>query len=104
MLDLDHDFYLFRDAETGLDMVVHLREDGRIGLLDGNGRAVAQRDETGLVLEPRRFTDPMTLEAAVSEMDVLGHEFMFFVDAESGRGNVIYMRYDGHYGLIEPRV
>jgi hypothetical protein len=24
------------------------------------------------------------------------------VNVESGRGNVIYLRHDGHYGLIEP--
>jgi hypothetical protein len=27
---------------------------------------------------------------------------MYLTDAASGRGNVIYMRYDGHYGLIKP--
>jgi hypothetical protein len=26
---------------------------------------------------------------------------MYFTDAASGCGNVIYMRYDGHYGLIQ---
>ena len=26
----------------------------------------------------------------------------FFLDAESGRGNVLYRRYDGHSGLITP--
>ena len=28
---------------------------------------------------------------------------MYFVEAETGPGNVIYLRFDGHYGLIEPR-
>jgi hypothetical protein len=28
--------------------------------------------------------------------------FLFFVDAERGRGAVLYHRYDGHYGLIAP--
>jgi hypothetical protein len=27
---------------------------------------------------------------------------MFFINAETARGNVIYLRYDGNYGLIEP--
>jgi hypothetical protein len=38
----------------------------------------------------------------VAEMNVLNHRFMYFTNAASDRGNVIYMRYDGHYGLIEP--
>ena len=35
-------------------------------------------------------------------MNAVGHRFVFFGNAASGRGNVIYRRYDGHYGLIEP--
>jgi hypothetical protein len=35
-------------------------------------------------------------------MDELNHRFLFFVNAQTGRGSVIYLRYDGHYGLIEP--
>ena len=31
-----------------------------------------------------------------------GQDSVFFVNAETGRGNVIYRRYDGHYGLITP--
>jgi hypothetical protein len=34
-------------------------------------------------------------------MNMLNHRFMYFIDAASDCGNVIYMRYDGHYGLIE---
>ena len=35
-------------------------------------------------------------------MDALGRRFMFFIDAETGHGNVTYLRYDGNYGSIEP--
>jgi hypothetical protein len=35
-------------------------------------------------------------------MDALDHRFLYFTDAETGRGCVLYLRYDGHYGLIEP--
>jgi hypothetical protein len=35
-------------------------------------------------------------------MDELNHRFLLFVDAATGRGAVLYLRYDGHYGLIEP--
>jgi Sigma 54 modulation/S30EA ribosomal protein C terminus len=35
-------------------------------------------------------------------LEASGQPFLFFVDAETGRGNVLYHRYDGHYGLIVP--
>jgi hypothetical protein len=42
------------------------------------------------------------LRTAVAEMNAVSHRFLFFEDATTGRGSVIYRRYDGHYGLIEP--
>lgn len=111
MLDLDHDFYLFRDVLTGADAVVHRREDGRIGLIgpideadagDRPADAAQRQPADGLAYERSRFSEPITLQTAISEMDALDHRFMFFIDAQTGRGNVIYMRYDGNYGLIEP--
>lgn len=102
MLDLDHDFYLFRDAGSGADAVVHRREDGHIGLLGDLGGEARELEREGLVYERSWHSEPLALPAAISEMDELSHRFMFFVDAHTGRGNVIYMRYDGNYGLIEP--
>jgi putative sigma-54 modulation protein len=46
---------------------------------------------------------PMTLEEALMQMDLLGHDFFVFANAESGSTNVLYRRRDGRYGLLEPR-
>ncbi|MEV7189390.1 sigma 54 modulation/S30EA ribosomal C-terminal domain-containing protein [Kitasatospora sp. NPDC093102] len=35
-------------------------------------------------------------------LDLSGLPFVFYTDAATGRGNVLYHRYDGHYGLITP--
>jgi hypothetical protein len=35
-------------------------------------------------------------------MDWLNHRFLYFVDAEDGRGRVLYLRHDGDYGLVQP--
>lgn len=102
MLDLDHDFYLFRDSQTGSDAVVYHRDDGRIGLIGVGGEGEGRPSRDGIVYEQSRFSAAITLQDAIDEMNALSHRFMFFVDAASGRGEVIYMRYDGHYGLIEP--
>ena len=37
---------------------------------------------------------------AKSRLDLTGEPFIFYLDAESGRGRVMYLRYDGHYGVI----
>jgi len=100
--DLDHDFYLFRDAATGSDAVVFRRDDGALGAIVPAGTPLPEADDDELVWEQSRKSGVTPLEAAVAEMNELDHRFLFFVDEASGRGNVIYLRYDGHYGLIEP--
>ena len=42
------------------------------------------------------------LDEAIERISASGERFVFFENAASGRGNVIYRRYDGHYGLIAP--
>jgi len=98
---LDHDFFLFHDSDTGRDAVLHRRDDGRLGLIAARD-ASPVADGEGVLLEPSRYTEPTDLAVARGEMDELDHRFLFFVNATTGRGNVIYLRYDGHYGLIEP--
>ncbi|HLI31263.1 MAG TPA: ribosome-associated translation inhibitor RaiA [Solirubrobacteraceae bacterium] len=102
MLDLDHDFFLFHDAVADVDAVVYRREDGGAGLIEAASPDASQGRSDSLVPERSRFSGPIQIAQAVSEMNALSHRFLFFINAESGRGNVIYMRYDGDYGLIEP--
>jgi hypothetical protein len=44
----------------------------------------------------------LELEEAVDRISASGERFVFFENAASGRGNVIYRRYNGHYGLLAP--
>ena len=101
LLDLDLDFHLFVHARTNEDVVVHWRDDGRIGLLFPQDSVLADEDDI-VVPEPSRYSDPLTLEVARSEMDVLNHRFLYFTDDDDGRGKVLYLRHDGDYGLVEP--
>lgn len=97
---LDHSFFLFRDSDTGLDGVLFRHDDGLLALI--GPPPVEPPAAAGPVLEPSRFSEPIDLETALAEMDALDHRFLFFVNADTGRGNVLYLRYDGHYGLLEP--
>ncbi len=44
---------------------------------------------------------PMTPEEAALQMDVLGHDFYFFTNADTGVAAVVYRRHDGDVGLID---
>ena len=46
----------------------------------------------------------MDEEEAAEQMELLGHDFFLFLNANTGELNVIYRRRDGNYGLIEPEL
>lgn len=55
------------------------------------------------IVKTKRFAiKPMPLEEAVMQMNMLGHNFFVFSNAETEEVNVVYRRKDGNYGLIEP--
>jgi ribosomal subunit interface protein len=93
---LGHDFYLFTDSRTGKDAVVFRDGDGRFAI---RGEVVVD-PESAAVVEMVGEAPTLTEAEAVSRLDLSGEPFVFFVDAETGRGRVLYIRYDGHYGLI----
>ena len=45
---------------------------------------------------------PMSVEDAALQMELLGHSFFVFVNVETDRTNVLYLRKDGDLGLMEP--
>lgn len=55
-----------------------------------------------IVRVKRHVLRPMTPEDAAVQMEALGHTFFVFRNMESDDINVIYLRFDGDYGLIEP--
>ena len=44
----------------------------------------------------------MDVEEAAMQMDLLGHNFFVFRNADTDEVNVVYKRKNGTYGLIEP--
>ena len=58
--------------------------------------------EPSLVRSKRFPVKPMAPEEASAQMELLGHDFYVFMNAETEQVNVLYRRKDGNYGLIEP--
>ena len=71
-----------------------------------NGAAPVADDDTdddprALVKTKQFSVKPMDVEEASLQMELLGHDFYLFTNAESGVASVIYRRRDGRLGLIE---
>jgi putative sigma-54 modulation protein len=62
-------------------------------------------DEEGpLIVKTKQFpVKPMNPEEAVLQLELVGHDFFVFQNAETNDVNVVYRRRDKHYGLIEPQ-
>jgi putative sigma-54 modulation protein len=102
------------DMYASTDMVVDKlekqieRHKGKIIKRAGKGGAEAKKaslaEEDGpRVVRTKRFAiKPMAIDEAVLQMNLLGHSFFVFSNAETDQVNVVYKRKDGNYGLIEP--
>ena len=70
-----------------------------------NGHAVIEEEVVeapDAVLRTKTFASkPMTVEEAVLQLDLLGHDFYLFTNADTLRANVVYRRNAGGIGLLE---
>jgi RNA polymerase-binding transcription factor DksA/ribosome-associated translation inhibitor RaiA len=102
---LDADFFLFREATTGADAVVHHRDDGRLGLVLFGTATLAPESLSlpaggAVVVEPR--PEPLAPAAAVQRLLDGPEPFVAAVDPGSGRPLVAYHRWDGAVAVITP--
>jgi ribosome-associated translation inhibitor RaiA len=101
MEQLDYDFWLFRDLASDAEAVLE-HVDGSYRLQ----RARPVGAEAGpLAIDLTVVEQPpptATLVEAIAQLEDGGQRFVFFVDAETGRGSVVYRRFDGNYGSLSP--
>ncbi len=64
-----------------------------------------EEGENQVIVRRKRFVvQPMSAEEAIDQMELLGHDFFVFFDAEEEAINVVYRRRDNNYGLLQPEL
>ena len=58
-------------------------------------------NDTKIVKRKKIEVKPMSEEEAILQMELLGHDFYMYKDAETGTPALVYKRKDGNYGIIE---
>ena len=69
--------------------------DSAVPVDHGDGEA-----EPMIVREKQHKADPMTLDQALFEMELVGHDFFLFCDKETELPSVVYRRHAYDYGVI----
>jgi putative sigma-54 modulation protein len=64
---------------------------------------IPMSEEPQIVRTKQFSVKPMTAEEAVLQLELVGHDFFVFRDADSDEVNIVYRRRQGGYGLIEPQ-
>ena len=57
------------------------------------------------IVRVKKFSvKPMSVEDAITQMELLAHDFFLFLNEENESMNVLYRRHDGTYGLLQPDI
>ncbi len=73
---------------------------GKKGIRSTEMNVDSSRDER-IVRGKNVELEPMTSEEAIDQMELLGHDFFIYLDKETRKTNVVYLRDDGDYAIIE---
>lgn len=71
---------------------------------DGFAEPIDEQLEYNLIRRKSFRVKPMSAEEAILQMNMLGHSFFAFQNAENGAINIVYRRNDGDYALLEPTI
>jgi Sigma 54 modulation/S30EA ribosomal protein C terminus/Sigma 54 modulation protein / S30EA ribosomal protein len=90
-------------ADAALDGAALAAHDGAgTAAPDGADTATEESaDEAPFVVrEKRHYAAPMSLDQALFEMELIGHDFFLYVEAETGLPSVVYRRHGYDYGVV----
>ena len=94
---------LERRVKKYKEKLVSYRKSGAAKTAEARMESSPAEAETGRIIKNKRFElKPMSPDEASMQMELLDKDFYVFVNDITGDINVIYLRRDGNFGLIEP--
>ena len=77
----------------------------RTAELEPIAEAPAYEEQNYDIVRVKKFSvKPMGVEDAITQMELLGHDFFLFLNEDNDSMNVLYRRHDGSYGLLQPDI
>jgi ribosomal subunit interface protein len=70
-------------------------------VVDGEAVEMQLGDSPVTIRQKLHAADPMTLDEAIYQMELIGHDFFLYVDSESARPSVAYKRKGWTYGVLQ---
>lgn len=100
---LEDEWLLYVDAGTRTDAVIRHLPDEEMLAISAIGEL--SEDDLGGAYPVRIEPSPpeLAVDEALERLRAGDETHVFFLDPATGRGAVVYWRYDGHYGLVRPR-
>ncbi|GAA0897571.1 dormancy-associated translation inhibitor [Virgisporangium ochraceum] len=99
---MDYDAHLFHDRESDEDAVVYRAGPSGVRLARQHTMRPPRPTATALTVNPHRVPT-LTGDQATERLTEGWLPFLFYTDRPTGRGHLLYRRYDGHLGLVTPR-
>jgi hypothetical protein len=100
---LGDDFYLFTERGTGQDAVLYRAGPAGYRLAAVEPLPDSRTGAPGRTIAVSTRRPPLlTALEAVDRLEALSLPFVFYLDADRGRGCVVHRRRDGRYGLVLP--
>ncbi len=99
---MDYDVYLFTDSETGEDAIVYRAGPTGVRLARQHSMHPSAMHVTLPLTVNPRTTPTLTADYAAHRLAEAWLPFLFYTDLGTGRGHLLYRRYDGDLGLIRP--
>jgi hypothetical protein len=96
---LDREFHLFHDEDAGEDSLVFRGGPAGYRLARVRYRPLTTRPATAVLIETEDAPQ-LSVGAAAERLGCSGQPYVFFADVATGRGTVLHVRRDGHYGLV----
>lgn len=89
-----------RKYKTKINRKIHKRS-GILQTFVADAEKEHKEEQLEIVRMKQFDLKPMDSEEAILQMNMIGHSFFVFIDADTNRTNIVYKRRDGRYGLIE---